>query len=110
MNKAYFKSKLIKVSVEPKEIREQKVVKSGFLCLKKTISEQVHFEDEYFIFVKFDNADFLLKIKVSKKDFDRARVGDDVSVMLKFEFDFACFHFSIAEEVKEYVIEAEERN
>jgi len=106
MEREYFHATVQRVSIEAKEVREEKIARSGFLNLRKTIFEQIHFEDEYFIFCKLDSTNVVLKIKTTKEILEQARTGDSVSVHLRFDFEFACYHFiKIKEEEKVIQVE-----
>ena len=104
MHKEYFDAKVQRVSIEPKITTS--IQRCGFLGLTKIkTTTQI---DEYFIFCIIEGADFVLKIKVEKNIFNQARLNSLVSVMLRFDFEFACYHF-FKEDEEEKIIQVERR-
>jgi hypothetical protein len=100
MYSEYFDAKVTKTSIEPRHIVT--IQRSGFLGLTKIKTDtQI---DEYFIYCKIERTLFTFKIVVSGKIFEQARAGDDVSIHLKFVYEFACFHFA-KEDRKDKILE-----
>src|SRR4030042_3869449 len=90
MNKVYSKyfiGKIEQLVVEPETYRERI---SFFKYIEKT-------KDGYFMLCSLagisSSEDFQLKIKINKKDYEKSKIGDDVSIHLNFEYHFVCFHY-----------------
>lgn len=105
MHSEYFHAKVQSVSIEPKITTS--IQRCDFLGLTKIkTTTQI---DEYFIFCKIEGTNFVLKIKVDNKEIiDQARIEDLVSIHLKFDFEFACYHF-LRKKEKENIIQVERR-
>lgn len=83
MYSEYFKAKVISKETKQKTFKER----IGLFTFKEK-SETI-----YFLNCKIESTDFEIRIEVDKNVYDVAQIDDSLSIHLKFDYEFSCFHF-----------------
>ena len=92
MQKEYFKGEVKEIVVETDIITYPKVLKNGWF--KKTVEIISTTVEKHYAICSLLGADFLLKVPIlDDEEYKMIKVGDSVSINLKFEYYFSCFHY-----------------
>jgi len=91
MRSEYFEGQVVKVVEETKEMEIPTTKKVGWF--KKIVYIEKHPQTEYYAICSLLGAKFLLKIPIKKGAYDSLAIGDNVSLHLEFDFEYACFHY-----------------
>lgn len=105
MQSEYFCGKVENIFDETEEVRIPEIKRLNFF--RKEISYKIEIRTKHYAICSLIGADFLMKIPIAE-EYGYLKPGDSVHIHLKFEYEYACFHYDKPKE-KPKIIEAKER-